>query len=169
MLIHSFWSDFHSLWVEICCLTYKTTLFWVVYKSFTLLGSEIFTRLHLESTLVEKMYTKINKIQKVQKSWSSEFLKTIGVNKGLGRMRRNHFTRIKAKNWGKFLLKAEKEHQIKTFFRQTRKICLGIYMQVWGNHLKNNQTQSNLMDIISLTLGYRLWFSSYLVFNIWSL
>ena len=50
MEIHSFWSHFHSIWVEICCLTYKTTLFWVVYKSFTLLGSEIFTRLHLEST-----------------------------------------------------------------------------------------------------------------------
>ena len=31
-------------------LTYKTTLFGVVYKSFTLLGSEIFTRLHLESS-----------------------------------------------------------------------------------------------------------------------
>ena len=58
-------------------------------------------------------------------------------------MRRNVFTQIKAKNRGKFLLKAEKEHQNrKSLFRQIRIICVGIYMQVSGNHLKNNQTQN---------------------------
>ena len=40
-----------------------------------------------------------------------QFLKTIGVNNDLGRMMRNHFTQIKPGHWGKFLLKAEKEHQ----------------------------------------------------------
>ena len=44
-------------------------------------------------------------------------------------------------------------------------------MQVWGNQLKNNQTQSKWLGCktwwgIRLSLGYRLWFSSYLLFNI---
>ena len=39
-------------------------------------------------------------------------------------------------------------------------------MQVWGNYLENNQTQSKLLGHkiwlgISLSLGYRLWLNSY--------
>ena len=84
-------------------------------------------------------------------------------------MRRNHFTRIKARNWWKFLLKAEKEHQNrKSLFRQIRIICVGICMQVSGNHLKNNQTQNKWLRCktwwgISQSLRCRLWFNSYTV------
>ena len=89
------------------------------------------------SSLVKEMYT-----ERIKKKNLKQFLKTIGVD--LERMRRNHFTRIKAGNWEKLLLKAEKEHQNrKSFFRQTLIICVGIYMQVRGNHLKNNQLRAH--------------------------
>ena len=99
------------------------------------------------STLVEEMYTNRLKYLKAQnlEAVSQNFWR----NQKSGKMRRNHdFKRIKAGNWEKVLLKAEKEHQNrKSFFRQTRIICAGIYMQVWGNHLKNKQTQSKRLGV----------------------
>ena len=121
------------------------------------------------STLVEEMYT--NKlIQKGHNSWSS-FSKLLALTK-IWEDEEEHFTQIKAWIWGKVLLKAEKEHHNrKSLFRQIRSLCVGIYMQVWVNHLKDNQTQSKWMGCktwwgISLSLGCRLWLSSYTVLSL---
>ena len=103
------------------------------------------------------------------------FFGPIGVNKDLGRMRRNLFTQIKPGHWGKFLFEGRKGTPKQNPFPGKREL-----------HVKGSayNFEEIIWQIIKLRAydcsrkpegasawvwGTGMWLSSYLLFYIWAL